>query len=553
MVKYLETIIAAVSPGWAAKRARSRHVMTAYAAAEKTRLTKDFREAPESADQAIVDSTPVLNARARAMVQNNWSACSIVSAYRRHVVGRGITSRATATNPDTGEPLTKFNEAIDMLWDRWARDRLRCDVEGRKTFHEMQSLGISEWATVGQSFMVESYVPNPNTVGLQLQIFETEQLAWDMFRFRRSGAAAIKGGIELDEVGRPIAYWFHTGEHPMESFGNDPVRIPADRVRHLFRQDRALQTHGVTKMAAVLIKMHHLSNYDLNQIVKARMEACIGAAITKSPDLGSGSPLGTTPPAGDTDHPVDARGDVRHLFQPGMVLELEPHEEIEFNNPTGPGGAYAPFTSQQLIEIAAGADLDYPTVARDFAKGTFSSQRQSLIERNAATDPLQGLEIDLWCRPTRARFTTFAILERKIQAPNFLTDPRWAESYLETVWQGPPKPWIDPLKQAQASILTLAARLGTRRDMLNELGTNEGDVFRQIAAEEALAKKLGIKLPEASGSTTTAPVDTTNDDGEEVDDEDTQMEEVVLAAASQILESRGGNLALGRNGQGGAL
>ncbi len=549
MANVIDRFANAVSPAWALKRASARlqinaiatrqEFLAGYAAAEQTRLTRDYRIEEASADQQIIDSTPRLNARARAAVMNHWSATSIISAYRRHVVGTGIISRANARHPGTGKLLTGFNETMDQLYDRWACDKDRVDVEGRKTYRQIQSLGVSEFATVGQSFLVWSYVPRPDTVGLQLQVFETEQLAWDLFQAKGAGINEVKGGIEVNESGRAVAYWFHMGQHPLESWSDAPTRVPAERVHHLFRQERPMQTHGVTKLAPVLLKIHHLANYDLNHIVRARMEACIGAVITQSTDLGTPPPIAAKPASDDTNHPTDSTGNRRLQFQPGMAPELGPGEEIHFHNPTGPGANYDPFTRMQHIEIAAGADLDSPTMTRDFSKGTFSSQRQGLLERNAATDPIQNLVVDLWDRPMRRRFTTFAILEGRVEAPEFLTDPAWAEAYLQTAHQGPPKPWIDPLKQAQAAVLALAARLTTRRAQLNELGTNEIDLLRQVAEEERLAAELGVSLPEASGSVPVikANGNTDEDDQNDNNDEDTDQ---VVAAAEMILNLYGG-------------
>lgn len=553
MAQRLEKIIAAVSPSWALKRERSRlelaavgvrrEFVTGYAAAERNRLTKDYDDTSLSADQAIVDHTPRLNARARAAVMNHWAGASGVSAYRRHVVGSGITSRANARDPETGDAFEDFNRDIDRLWNRWVRDRTLCDVERRKTFNEMQSLGVSEFCTVGQCFFVWSYTPHRVNVGLKIQVFETEQLAWDKFQKFGPGSNDIKGGIEVDSVGSPLAYHFHTGEHPLEAFGSDPVRVPADRVYHLMRQDRARQTHGVTRLAPVLLQMHHLANYDLNHVVRARMEACIGAVIEQSAEL-VGTNLGVAPPAEDTDHPTDDRGNVRIRFEPGMAPRLAPGETMNFNTPTGVGGNYAAFTDQQIVQISAGMGLDHPTLTRDFRKGTFSGQRQGLIERNSETDPIQNLMVDLLCRPVREWFTTLAIMEGRVEAPGFMTDPEIHAAYLEMVHQGPPKPWIDPLKQAQAAALSLATRLTTRRDITNELGGNEAEVLRQIANEEALAEELGVSLPESSSGSPAATPPTNEPDDPEIPGTDEPDEAEELAAATY------GGPTLGNNGVG---
>src|SRR5690606_21300748 len=135
-----------------------------------------------SADQAIVDELPTVNARARASTQNNWVGASITEGYRRHVVGaRGIICRSDARD-EKGEPITEFNRAADRLFlEQWARHPRRCDIERRKTFSEMQGLMVEELVDVGQSLLIWSYQRERDHVGLKLQLIEPEQLATDLY------------------------------------------------------------------------------------------------------------------------------------------------------------------------------------------------------------------------------------------------------------------------------------------------------------------------------------------------------------------------------------
>ena len=70
-----------------------------------------------------------------------------------------------------------------------------------------------------------------------------------------------------------------------------------------------------------------------------------------------------------------------------MLVPLAPGRTMKFHAPTTPGSQYEPFTRTQITKIAAGAGLDYPTVARDFTGMTYSGQLQGRLETWAETDP----------------------------------------------------------------------------------------------------------------------------------------------------------------------
>ena len=498
----VERIIAVLSPKWAASRSVNRlrsevagqrlAALSAFSAADKTRTNKDWGTKQYSADQAIIPDGPTIRARARAAKRDHWAARSIVDAYRRHVVGTGITCRAKARDVRTGESLSRFNNQANTLFDAWANNPRRCDIEGRKTFIEMQGLLIEEWATVGESFVILHYDVEH---GLRFQVLEPEQLA-NRFDLRAQGDNQVRDGVEVNQYGRSIAYWFNNTWHPYDGFAIDPERVPAERVLHFFTQERAWQTRGVSRLAPVLVKLRHMQMYDEYQIVRARLEACIGAAITRDPGMGDSAIPGLLGGSGDTEK--DGNLNRQLNFEPGMVWELMQGEKLEFMQATAPGNFYEPFTKAQLRQIAAGAGMDYPTVARDFTGGSFSSQREGHLERDKETDRLQRQLIDTVIRPIRDEFIRFEIASGRLVAPDFFNGEYEESAYLAANWAPPPKPWIDPSKQAAAAKIALDYRLTTRQKELNILGEDVLDTFGQLADEKAIADGFGITLPDSA-------------------------------------------------------
>ena len=498
----IDRAIAAVSPSWAARRvaARMRYVaLSTYEAAKKRRVERDWTPSNKSADQAIVDDLPTLRARARAAVRDTWAGASARGGYRRKVVGIGITPRSAATHPDTGTLLEEFNAEVDELWREWANDPTACDAERRKTLIGKQRLWITELFTVGQAFIVPSYTRRKDRVGLVLQEIEPEQLDDTVSSYE---GRSVRAGIEIDGVGAAVAYHVHTGKHPLEQYSTNSERIPADQMIHLLDQDRVRQTHGVPWMAPILRKLRHEGMYDEYMLIKARAEAAFTGMVIQDIGLGDANP-GLATPSGETG--LDADGNVEVNVEPGMMTRLRPGEDVKFPPGNNPNPQYDGFSREQIKRIAAGTGLDYATVARWFADGNFSTQRMNRIETYEETDPLQ--EMMIWCGLSRIReqFKEYCILERRVKAPRFFTDSRWRRAYLRESWQGPPKTPIDEVKHAAAVKVMLELGLTTRADILNELGLNWRDVFRQIKAEKEYAADQEISLPGLTGPAKTDP------------------------------------------------
>lgn len=500
--RLIDSMIAPVAPKWALRRARARaeyELLASYAAAEKSERTRDWRARETSADQALIPDMATINSRSRLALRDDGLARSIQSAYRRHVVGIGLHCRSDARD-DNGELLESFNTRADLLWREWVHDPRKCDIERRKTFAGIQALIIREWVAVGQCF-VRCVVPpmrGTRIPSLALQVFEYEQLAREVTQDPASGRE-VRGGIEVDEVGAAVAYWFYADGHPLENLRGKPLRIPADDVYHFMDQERVRQTHGLTPNAPVLRKLREKHLYDKYTQLRAKHEACIVGSVESTEDsfFGGGwsGPSTTAPTTGMT----PGGSEQTHItFAPGMVNELPPGKRFVMHTPTTPGGQYEPYSRRQSIEVAAGADLDYATVTRDYSEANYGSQRQAAIERSQVTDPLQQLMIDLVLRPIRNEWIAWEILNGRLDAPGYLSGDEESERrYHAHIWQPPPKPWIDPANEAAAAKLLIEQRLATRADILQEQGKDWRQIMDQIDDEQEYAEALGIGLPDA--------------------------------------------------------
>jgi lambda family phage portal protein len=499
--RIIDRCVEPFAPGRALRRLESRrryHALSTYEGAERNRTNRDWNPKNVSADAAILGDFTTLLPRARAISRDTWQGESLVGAFRRNVIGRGITPNAVAKDP-SGKERTKENEKAETLFTHWASRKEYCDVEGKQTFWRKQGMAVSEMVAVGEHFIVWSYSPNPLSVGLKLQSFEPEQL--DVVKVKNTATGnEIRRGIEVDDKGKAVAYWFY--KRPLNDyFGfvpsgvsggqwNDSERIPAERVRHLFEQRRPRQTHGITRFASVIKKIRDSHTCDDANLWSMKMEACVGGVVTTK-DGGAGFRTGLPDRDGDS---VSKDNGPQFEFEPGMLPILGPDEKFEPFTPSRPGGTYQPYMESQDRAIAAGAGTSAELMRRDFTKGTYSSQRQGMLEDRREFRQIQDLVIDDLCQPVWELFLYFAWLEGKLQMDGYELDPM---PWNEVEWVPDGFEWIDPAKEALASSVALDKRLKTRKEIIGGAGGNWRRTFRQLADEQAFADTVGITLPDS--------------------------------------------------------
>lgn len=487
--------------------------LATYRAAERNRLNRDWNPKTISADLAILPDKLTIDARARQMTRDDAYARSIKLSFVRNAVGKGINPSPSARDPKTGAALEDFNKAMADAWWDWASRPLLVELEGRRSFCGVLRWACGELIEVGEAFLVRSYKENPEGVGLSLQCVESEQLdRYKLSHFENGVTNDVRGGVEVDQYGRAVAYHIYP-RHPNDAVGMarpSPMylqskRIPADRVCHVFDPERARQTRGVSRLAPILERLRNIDQYDYSQRVAARAEANVGFAITQPID--DANNIGMEGAAGEDT--TDANGNDIVNSQPCMVARLAPGEEIQPFTPTRPGNVYDPFMRANLRAASAGVGLSYEQVARDFTNGSYSSQRQAMLEDRREFEPIIELLVTLLCQPVYEEFVEWAIAEGRVKAPGYWRNPR-VYDYAE--WRGQGWMWISPKDQAYQAEMELKLGLRTKRDILLEMGQDWREVARQRAEEVEFEKEVGApQVVDTPAPSTAGPGDSPED------------------------------------------
>ncbi len=245
------------------------------------------------------------------------------------------------------------------------------------------------------------------------------------------------------------------------------------------------------------------------RLAMKRILACVALFIKKvNPNLGRGRAS------------ASGKGYDRRMFTPGMVNELEAGDEVDMINPQGQATDAAQYVKLLNRLVAAGQGLSYEAVARDMSGSTYSSTRQNLIEDGMT----YADEVELLTEVIDEIYESFlisAVLAGKISAPDF-----WdrKDVYFAHEWVNPPKPWIDPAKEATATQTALRTGQKTFKQIAAENGKDWRDQIDDIAevleySQEVHGLDLSSMIFGQQGGES-APVTGGGDSDGKVDDED---------------------------------
>jgi len=455
--------------GWhadAPSAAKATTAVRAFEGAAGGRRWSGFVDTP-SAVSAMHGGRATLVRRSRSLYLNNALFCSAVTAWVSGLVGTGIKGQP-------GHPADAVREGLGLAFEAWTDES---DAEGRSDFYALQALVALLVVRDGEAFVVEEI---DEAGRLRLRVHDADMVPGDLTA-DLGGGRFILQGIEVDAAGKVVAYHFrrdNPGLPFVASFG--AVRVPAERVRHVFRRDTAGQLRGVPWGAAVLLR---LADYDAAvdaQLVRQKVAALLTGFVT--------SPEGTGDPMSSGGSPTGGTVDVS--LEPGEMKILLPGQEVQFSEPAKIGAEAIDFLTLTRREIAAGFGLPAHLLDGDLTEANYGSLRVGLIEFRRRVEALQHHVLAFqMLRPVWRTWVTLEALSGRLAAPDFARDPA---PYLAATFVPPRADWIDPRSDVDAEIAAINAGLGSRRQAVAARGIDVEALDREIAADRAREARLGL-------------------------------------------------------------
>lgn len=479
MANFIDRIVESVSPERAYRRENFRQALDAmhrslgYDAGGHGRLNSNWRAYNESAELTDRVSRDIVRARARDLERNSDMENSLLSAFRRNVVGRGFTLQ-----PKTDDPA--LNKEIGTLWKRWCKAK-NCDVTGQQTFTQMLRMAVERKKVDGGMLFMKCYTTG-GLLPFKLQALEVDELAQSVVVPHNKNDRVV-GGIEYNQYNRPVGYWIE--QYSIDGYSiAQPVYYPAKNIIFYFTKRRPSQLREFSDLSPVLTRIRDANEYITAVSVKERIAACLAVFIKKTVPTGGFGRNGAVQAGAHQNY--DGK-----KISPGMIQEMNAGDEIQVVDPKGESTDASEFLKLQQRMVGAGQGLSYEATSRDMKQTTYSSARQGSIE----DDLTYGEEIELLescvMDEIYESFLISAVLAGVLDLPDFWEN---RDAYMNHEWVAGAKRWVDPQKEAGANATALQSGQKTFKQISAEQGRDWKEQIDDMAEVAAYAKEKGVKL-----------------------------------------------------------
>ncbi len=454
-----------------------------FAAADVNRLLSDWRGGTISANLELQGDLRALRDRARQLCQDNPHAAGYLRAMQDNVAGPdGLTLYPQVRRTDDSLD-TAANREIKSAFARWGR-RGTCTTDGQLSWVDVQRLMVACICRDGE-FLALLRDDATNEFGFALQVLDPDLLD-DTYNERlRVDGTQIVMGVELDRDGRPTHYHL-LDRHPSEGRGVR-VRTPADRVLHLFRVRRPMQSRGVPELTPAMVRLKMLDGWEEAHLVAARAGAARPLYFEEiEPDID----------AGQDPNAASREERLRLDIEPGMASIVPFGYKAVIGDSKFPAIGYAEYQKAMLREIASGLGVAYNTFANDLENVNYSSIRGGLLAERDTFRAWHRWLAESACRPVYAAWLRAAIANRAVRVP--LRD---VGRLTEAEFQGRGWDWVDPRNDIEAFKTERLLGLNSLQRAARARGRDLEDVFREINEENELATEWGVTIggPELVG------------------------------------------------------
>jgi len=431
-----------------------------------------------------------LRSRSRELADNDPTAAKFLSLCVVNIIGKhGIKLQPKVKNLRGDKLAADLNDQILSEWQEWCK-RGNCTLDGQLSFDELERLMVRTGAMDGEFLLIERATDNP--WGFALQMVDMDQLDHTFFLEQTAQGTEIRMGVEVDKYRKPVAYWLWN-RHPNEwsSASIARKRVPAESVIHAYLPDSANQTRGVPWMAPAMYLMNMLRGYLEAEVTAARVGACQMGVIMN--DKGTDEFEGEGRNADET---------VTMDAQPGGFLQLN-GATFESFKPEHPSTAFGQFVKEVKRGIAACLGVSYNSLAEDLEGVNFSSIRAGLLNERDMWRVRQKWMIESFHKRVFRSWLSAAVLSGRISL-----SVRDEEQVVEQCkWHSRGWPWVDPQKDMQANITGVSNGFTTRSRILGEQGYDLEEALKELAEEEKLIEKYGLKLGTDAKGIADAPED----------------------------------------------
>lgn len=476
-MNFLDRAILVFSPGWALSRVRSRVGLAAYQAASPSRTHKADRSRGD-ANASISRGAESIRDQARFQEENNDIVDGLLTTLVNNVVGKdGIGVEPMPLN-HAGQVHEEFARELLEGFTEWS---LKMESTGQWARAEAERLVCRTWLRDGECLgeQLIGGIPgfnHPNgELPFTIQLMEPDFLPMGLTQ----PGNGIYQGVEVNQWQQPTAYHVYLN-HPGGMFANSlkTRAVPAEYMYHVKLAKRLHSRRGVSILASSLQRIGGLQNYEESELVAARISAAMAFYIRK------GEP-------GDYDDEGAGKTAKRRniSISPGTIFDdLEKGEDLGSIESKRPSPMVQSFRDTMFRAVCSSAGgVNFSTVSKKY-EGSYSAQRQELVDSFTSYGVLSNAFIAQWVRPIYRRYVQISLLTGRHVPP--------ADVDIRTVmlayYQPPVMPWISPKDEAAGNREMVRGGFGTEAEVIRARGKNPKEVKRQREREIKENQQLGL-------------------------------------------------------------
>lgn len=476
----------------AAKNAIASTVPTPpYEAGGMGRRTIGWRPPTVGPNASLLSTLTTMRDRSRHAVRNDGIAKGISDKFVSNLIGTGITPLSLADDPD-------FRKAIGKKFLDWTDES---DADGLLDFYGQQAQAARGWEEGGEVFvrLRNRLATDDLSVPLQLQILEPELCPHYELR-RAPNGNRIRAGIEINGIGKRVAYWMyraHPGDFHDSVDATRLVSVPADNVIHLFDPLRPGQMRGEPRLAQSLITLLEVGKVRDFTLLRGQLQNLFVAFLQRT----GGSDGGYNPVTGEA---LTGTKEVRQTLtlEPGVFQELRPGEEVNFSEPPDFQANLAEFIKSELRAACAAAGVPYEVVTGDMSGLNDRIMRVILGEFRRSMQALQHhIFVFQFCRRVWQAWMDRVWLSQALPIPDaYAVDPT---PWLRVKWQPQGWPYLHPVQDVEAQVAAINAGFTSRSAVVSEQGDDAEQIDQEQAADNDRADELGHQYTSDSRYQTT--------------------------------------------------
>jgi lambda family phage portal protein len=471
-----------------------------------------FRPPLRSGDFGLTIRRDLTLARIQDIVRNDPHVSSALDKLVDLIVGPGLRWSSQpdgrALGIDDRKALRAFAKKAEAEFRLFSRDPRRfCDAERRMSLNGLFRLAARTWLTNAEATAVVTKCDDPAAR------YKTALLQIDPDRlcnpYGERDTTWRRMGVEFDETGTyPIGYHVreaHLGDYwaPERQMSWTSVERFTDWGRpvfiHAYEPLRESDTRGTSPLISLIGRLRMLGKFTDNELASATINALFAATIESDQPVEEVAerldPAAKVKASNQnyaewmldyyTAYPVKLGG----VRVPVMV----PGSSMKFNANPRQTTAFPAFETAFLQTISSKLGLAYEQLKMDWSRTNYSSARAALNEVWRGVLSKSAAFIEQYVTPVLLAWADEAFDRGYLQAPKGA--PEFWEmpgAYLAGRWIGPPRGYVDPVKEMEASALRIEGMVSTMRDECAEQGKDYEEVLDQLAQEEEDLKERGL-------------------------------------------------------------